>query len=87
MCCTPTKHSTFHCRYGTNQMQITNNKIIILQKTYLIIFQEMATWSLKLSKDLVRIKGRQLPPESIFQGHNAKYLAGDTTEGWTRDMR
>ncbi|KAJ0175571.1 hypothetical protein K1T71_008730 [Dendrolimus kikuchii] len=51
------------------------------------VVEELATWSLKLSNDLVKIKGRQLPPEHIVQGNNAKYPAGDTTEGWTRDMR
>ncbi|CAK1545910.1 unnamed protein product [Leptosia nina] len=51
------------------------------------IVAELGSWSLKLSNDLVRFKGRQLPPENIVQGNNAKYPAGDTTEGWTRDMR
>lgn len=51
------------------------------------VVEEMATWSLKLSKNLVKIKGRQLPTENIIQGNNSKYPAGDTTEGWTRDMR
>ncbi|CAB3247796.1 unnamed protein product [Arctia plantaginis] len=60
-----------------NQRFTQNNEVV----------KEMGTWSLKLSRDLVRFKGRQLPTESIFQGQNAKYLAGDTTEGWTREMR
>lgn len=47
----------------------------------------MGDWSLTLSKDLVKFKGRQLNPELIIQGGNSKYPAGDTTEGWTRDMR
>ncbi|KAJ2950021.1 hypothetical protein O0L34_g11358 [Tuta absoluta] len=51
------------------------------------VVQELASWSLKLSNDLVRFKGRQLPPEAIIQANNVKYAAGDTTEGWTRDMR
>ncbi|XP_052739671.1 piwi-like protein Siwi [Bicyclus anynana] len=51
------------------------------------IVEELGAWSLKLDNDLVRFKGRQLPPENIVQGGNVKYPAGDTTEGWTRDMR
>lgn len=49
--------------------------------------QELASWSMKLSNDLVKFKGRQLPAENIMQGGDNKYPAGDTTEGWTRDMR
>ncbi|XP_063893516.1 piwi-like protein Siwi isoform X1 [Helicoverpa armigera] len=51
------------------------------------VVKEMGDWSLTLSHELVSFKGRQLPPENIVQGNNAKYPAGDTTEGWTRDMR
>ncbi|XP_026764636.1 piwi-like protein Siwi [Galleria mellonella] len=51
------------------------------------VVEELGTWSLKLSDDLIKFKGRQLPAENIFQGCEAKYPAGDTTEGWTRDMR
>ncbi|XP_072938555.1 piwi-like protein Siwi [Epargyreus clarus] len=51
------------------------------------VVDELADWSLKLSTDLIRFKGRQLPPENIIQANNAKYPAGDTTDGWTRDMR
>ncbi|CAG4918650.1 unnamed protein product [Colias eurytheme] len=51
------------------------------------VVQELGSWSLRLSNDLVRFKGRQLPPENIVQGGNARYRAGDTTEGWTKDMR
>ncbi|XP_030029276.2 piwi-like protein Siwi [Manduca sexta] len=51
------------------------------------VVEELGTWSLKLSNDLVRFKGRQLPPENIIQGNNIRYPAGDTTEGWTKDMR
>ncbi|XP_045512513.1 piwi-like protein Siwi [Pieris brassicae] len=51
------------------------------------VVQELASWSLKLSNDLVRFKGRQLPPEDIIQGNNVKYPAGDSLDGWTRDMR
>lgn len=42
---------------------------------------------MRLSKDLVRFKGRQLPAENILQGGNSKYPAGNTLDGWTRDMR
>nr|XP_032515069.1 piwi-like protein Siwi isoform X3 [Danaus plexippus plexippus] len=51
------------------------------------VVEELGTWSLKLSNDLVRFKGRQLPAEQIIQGGNMKYPAGDTNDGWTRDMR
>ncbi|XP_059049511.1 piwi-like protein Siwi isoform X2 [Achroia grisella] len=51
------------------------------------VVEELGTWSLKLSENLIRIKGRQLPAENIIQGREAKYPAGDTTDGWTRDMR
>ncbi|CAH0714406.1 unnamed protein product, partial [Brenthis ino] len=51
------------------------------------VVAELGTWSLKLSNDLVRFKGRQLPPEQIIQGGNIKYSAGNTLDGWTRDMR
>ncbi|XP_050672859.1 piwi-like protein Siwi [Leptidea sinapis] len=51
------------------------------------IVAELSSWSLRVAKDLVKFKGRQLPPENIFQANNVKYPAGDTTEGWTRDMR
>ncbi|KAH9639050.1 hypothetical protein HF086_003581 [Spodoptera exigua] len=51
------------------------------------VVKEMADWDLSLSTELVKIKGRQLPPENIVQGNNDRYPAGDTTEGWTRDMR
>lgn len=47
----------------------------------------MGDWALTLSNELVRFKGRQLPVENIVQGNNLRYPAGDTTEGWTRDMR
>lgn len=49
--------------------------------------QELGSWSMKLSTELIKFKGRQLPPENIIQGADQKYPAGDTTEGWTRDMR
>ncbi|KAL0880899.1 hypothetical protein ABMA27_002071 [Loxostege sticticalis] len=51
------------------------------------VVQELANWSLKLSNDLVKFKGRQLPTENIIQGNDVRYPAGDTTDGWTRDMR
>ncbi|CAG9785688.1 unnamed protein product [Diatraea saccharalis] len=51
------------------------------------VVDELATWSLRLSNSLVKFKGRQLPKENIIQGNDARYPAGDTTEGWTRDMR
>ncbi|XP_039751696.1 piwi-like protein Siwi [Pararge aegeria] len=51
------------------------------------VVEELASWSLKLDTELVRFKGRQLPTENIIQSGNVKYPAGDTTEGWTRDMR
>ncbi|CAH2076435.1 unnamed protein product, partial [Iphiclides podalirius] len=51
------------------------------------VVAELATWDMKLSNRLINIKGRQLPPENIVQGNNIKYPAGDTTDGWTRDMR
>ncbi|XP_049868005.1 piwi-like protein Siwi [Pectinophora gossypiella] len=51
------------------------------------VVEEMGSWNLKLSKDLVRFKGRLLPPETIGQGNGIKYPAGDTFDGWTRDMR
>lgn len=46
-------------------------------------------WQLGVSKNLVKVKGRILPPEMIFQGQqaNVKYPAGTTNDGWTRDMR
>ncbi|KAI5642706.1 piwi domain-containing protein [Phthorimaea operculella] len=51
------------------------------------VVQELASWSLKLSNDLVRFKGRLLPAENIIQANNVKYAARDDYEGWTRDMR
>ncbi|XP_045534719.1 piwi-like protein Siwi [Papilio machaon] len=51
------------------------------------VVAELGTWDMKLSNRLLSVKGRQLPPENIVQGHNMKYPAGDTTDGWTRDMR
>lgn len=54
---------------------------------FLSFAQELANWSLKLSNDLVKFKGRQLPTENIIQGNDVRYPAGDTTDGWTRDMR
>ncbi|XP_068632882.1 piwi-like protein Siwi [Battus philenor] len=51
------------------------------------VVHELASWDMKLSNNLVNIKGRQLPQENIVQGNNMKYVAGDTTEGWTKDMR
>ncbi|XP_053601023.1 piwi-like protein Siwi isoform X2 [Plodia interpunctella] len=51
------------------------------------VVKELADWQLKLSPNLVKIKGRQLPTENIYQGGESKYPAGDSTEGWTRDMR
>ncbi|XP_045768793.1 piwi-like protein Siwi [Maniola jurtina] len=51
------------------------------------VVEELASWSMTLDSELVRIKGRQLPAENIIQGGNSKYPAGDTNEGWTRDMR
>ncbi|CAH0406951.1 unnamed protein product [Chilo suppressalis] len=51
------------------------------------VVEELATWSLRLSNNLIKFKGRQLPTENIVQGEDARYPAGDTTEGWTRDMR
>ncbi|XP_022818139.1 piwi-like protein Siwi [Spodoptera litura] len=51
------------------------------------VVKEMGDWALTLSNELIKIKGRQLPPENIIQGNNSRYPAGDTTEGWTRDMR
>lgn len=51
------------------------------------VVQELASWSLRLSNSLIKLKGRQLAAEHIIQGNDAKYPAGDTTEGWTRDMR
>ncbi|CAG4975446.1 unnamed protein product [Parnassius apollo] len=51
------------------------------------VVAELASWDMKLSNHLVNIKGRQLPQENIVQGNNHKYPAGDTTDGWTRDMR
>ncbi|XP_041985328.1 piwi-like protein Siwi [Aricia agestis] len=52
------------------------------------VVQELGTWSLKLSNELVRFKGRQLPVENIVQNEGrVKYPAGLTTEGWTKDMR
>ncbi|KAM3966529.1 piwi like RNA-mediated gene silencing protein aubergine [Aphomia sociella] len=51
------------------------------------VVKELGTWSLKLSEDLIKFKGRQLPAEKIFQGNDAKYPAADGTDGWTRDMR
>lgn len=42
---------------------------------------------MKVSNRLINIKGRQLPQENIIQGNNHRYAAGDTTDGWTRDMR
>ncbi|XP_013136803.1 PREDICTED: protein aubergine-like, partial [Papilio polytes] len=51
------------------------------------VVTELATWDMKLSNKLLGVKGRQLPPENIVQGNNTKYPAGDTTDGWTRDMR
>lgn len=63
---------------------VDKNKLKITRSC---LFQELNTWSLKLANDLVRFKGRQLAPENIVQGGGNKYPAGDTTEGWTRDMR
>ncbi|XP_028164126.1 piwi-like protein Siwi [Ostrinia furnacalis] len=51
------------------------------------VVKELGNWSLTLSPDLIKFKGRQLPTENIIQGNEQKYPAGDTTEGWTRDMR
>ncbi|KAL4715482.1 hypothetical protein ACJJTC_009108 [Scirpophaga incertulas] len=51
------------------------------------VVEELSTWSLKLATSLVKIKGRQLPTETIIQGNDIKFPAGDTTEGWTKDMR
>ncbi|XP_013179609.1 PREDICTED: protein aubergine-like [Papilio xuthus] len=51
------------------------------------VVAELATWDMKLSNQLLSVKGRQLPQENIVQGNNKKYPAGDTTDGWTRDMR
>ncbi|CAH0581309.1 unnamed protein product [Chrysodeixis includens] len=51
------------------------------------VVKEMGDWALTLSNELVKFKGRQLPAENIVQGNNLRYPAGDTTEGWTRDMR
>ncbi|CAH0702423.1 unnamed protein product [Spodoptera exigua] len=51
------------------------------------VVKEMSDWSLTLSQDLVKFKARQLPTENIYLGGNLFYPAGDTTEGWTRDMR
>ncbi|XP_046962281.1 piwi-like protein Siwi [Vanessa cardui] len=58
--------------------RLTQNKQVV---------EELAKWNMKLSNSLVRFKGRQLPAENIIQGGNAKYPAGDTNDGWTRDMR
>ncbi|CAH2108301.1 unnamed protein product [Euphydryas editha] len=57
--------------------RLTQNKQVV---------EELAKWDMKLSNTLVRIKGRQLPVESIVQG-GVRYQAGTTNEGWTRDMR
>ncbi|XP_013193160.1 piwi-like protein Siwi [Amyelois transitella] len=51
------------------------------------VVKELASWQMKLSNSLVKFKGRQLPAENIIQGNDVRYPAGDTTEGWTRDMR
>ncbi|CAH1646647.1 unnamed protein product [Spodoptera littoralis] len=51
------------------------------------VVKEMTQWSLTLSKNLVNFKTRQLPTETIIQGANIKYLAGDTADGWTRNIR
>ncbi|XP_063362987.1 piwi-like protein Siwi [Cydia amplana] len=51
------------------------------------VVAELGTWDLKLANDLIKFKGRLLPPENITQGDGRKYAAGLTTEGWTKDMR
>lgn len=42
---------------------------------------------MKLSTTLVKIKGRHMPPENIVQGNDVRFPAGDTHDGWTREMR
>uniref|UniRef100_A0A2H1V8Y3 SFRICE_015587 n=1 Tax=Spodoptera frugiperda TaxID=7108 RepID=A0A2H1V8Y3_SPOFR len=51
------------------------------------VIKELNTCHLTFSKQLMRIKGRQLPTENIVQGNECRYPAGDTPEGWTREVR
>nr|UVZ36470.1 piwi isoform X2 [Plutella xylostella] len=51
------------------------------------VVQELKDWEMKLSTTLVKIKGRHMPPENIVQGNDVRFPAGDTHDGWTREMR
>lgn len=57
--------------------RLTQNKQVV---------EELAKWDMKLSNTLVRFKGRQLPNEIIQQDAHS-ISAGNTNDGWTRDMR
>ncbi|XP_022814819.1 piwi-like protein Siwi isoform X1 [Spodoptera litura] len=51
------------------------------------VIKELNTSHLTFAKQLMKVKGRQLPTENIIQGNDCRYPAGDTPEGWTREIR
>lgn len=59
-----------------------------LQSTPVCV-QELTDWNMKLDSKLIEFTGRLLPPEVICMNADGrtKFPAGETFDGWTRDMR
>lgn len=53
----------------------------------LAVLQELGDWDLKLDTKLVELPGRVVQMETIYQGNNIKYPAGETNDGWNRSLR
>lgn len=58
---------------GRLQQLSTFNKRLQNEKK---VIEDFKSWGMKLSSQLVTVKGRQFPPETLLGGNNVKYSAG-----------
>ncbi|KAK6628902.1 hypothetical protein RUM43_002719 [Polyplax serrata] len=50
------------------------------------VAKDLKQWQMKLSKDLIKVTGREFPPETLIGGGQATYSA-EIDVDWTRNMR
>lgn len=73
-----------HTRVTPNQRHISFQKFIENVSSSPEAYQELANWGLELDKDILQLKGRQLPLEKILFKNNS--IIASTEADWGREL-